>query len=189
MPLALLTIPDWLPWLLMAGGGAVVVAVVVWLAVTARRSSHPPDSPAARFARAKERAAAQHAPPKLQGAASGLTAREAMVEVKEIADAVAMELDEKAARLERLVKVADERIEELQRLASRAPARDVPATSRSHAAARSPEVVPGADDTSDADPMTARVIALAEQGLSTVQIAQRTGQGIGTVELILALRR
>lgn len=99
----------------------------------------------------------------------------AMSEMEDAARRLAAILDNKAERLDILIEQADQRIHQLQAI---------------QAAVRS-----DSDSVSDApkheppDPRAARIHALADQGLPIVDIARKLDEQIGTVELVLALRR
>ena len=98
-----------------------------------------------------------------------------MADAEELTGRLAANLDAKAARLERLIAQADER---LNRLEDRAAAESRPR----------PERRPGLT-TDDTDPLNRRVYDLADRGLPPVEIAKQLSQQVGQVELILNLRR
>jgi len=114
------------------------------------------------------------APPRLSPA-DRRALEDLMADAEELTGRLAANLDAKAARLERLIAQADER---LNRLEDRAAAESRPR----------PERRPGltADDT---DPLNRRVYDLADRGLPPVEIAKQLSQQVGQVELILNLRR
>ena len=85
-----------------------------------------------------------------------------MADATELTQRLCAQLDAKAERLEQLLAEADRRLADLD-----------------HRDAAPPEQAS----------MSARVHALADRGLTAVQIAQETGQPTGQIELILALRR
>lgn len=105
----------------------------------------------------------------------GTTLGKQMIEVKRLASGIADELDGRAARLERLIAQADDRIASLQRNAAPSQ-RSVTSTTQS-------TPTPAIDDT------TREVYRLADSGVSPVTIAQTLGEHVGKVELILALRK
>ena len=105
-------------------------------------------------------------------------ARTEQAEVEELVRQLAPELDERAARLERLIADADDRLARLEG-AGRAPARRAEPEGR--AAARM--VI-----REEGDPVTKRIYTLADDGMAAVEIARRVEQPTGKVELILALR-
>ena len=96
---------------------------------------------------------------------------ELLVELEQMARQMTAQLETRSAKLELLIKEADERIASLQ-------------ASPSGAAAASP--VPSL--TLPPDPLHAEVYELSSQGHSARQIAQQLGRPYGEVELVLALR-
>lgn len=107
------------------------------------------------------------------GGASGSEAlRNVMRESEELATLLAEQVDRQAARLERLISEADERIRRLERLAA-APE---PARAR-----------PSREDATD--PLNQRIYEMADEGMPPVEIARALSQQTGKVELVLALRR
>jgi len=93
-------------------------------------------------------------------------------ELTEMAQAIYEQLEARTAKLESLIRAADERIERL------AQAEGAPATAAD-----------GGEGSADAiDPRHAEVYQLADEGLSASRIAERLGRPCGEIELILALR-
>lgn len=91
------------------------------------------------------------------------------------------ELDGKIQTLQTLMIQADDRIRRLQ-LQGWPELANETATIAAHTGTSRvarPEV---------ADPMSRQILDLADQGLTPLDIAQRTGQAIGKIELIIALR-
>ena len=88
-------------------------------------------------------------------------------ELIEVAARLESQLDTKAERLETLVEEARRLVDQLER----------------HAAAS--RAAPGAGA---GDPLSRSVHELADQGLSSVEIAQRLDEPVGKIELVLALR-
>ncbi len=173
-----LTIPDWLPWALMVGGGLVVIAVLVW-AVSVKRRAGAEDVD--RFRDEPQSTRSGSLSPR--SAQSHTAAPDPSAELLQIVQTMTGKLDRKIDRLERLIASADERISALQR-ASESPRS---AVSSSHAAS-SHHSSSGRHAASD-DHLSGEVVRLAEQGFTPLQIAQKLGQGVGMVELVLALRR
>jgi len=103
---------------------------------------------------------------------------ELIVELEKMARQMTAQLDTRSAKLEILIRDADERIAALQS-ASSSP---TPSTALSVARA-----VPNFREDLP-DPRHSEVYELAESGQSPHQIAQRLGRPYGEVELILALR-
>jgi hypothetical protein len=106
--------------------------------------------------------------------------RQLQRDVAELTEKLAHQLDVRAARLESLLEQADTRIATLEKLlAAKPPAITI-----------EPKLSPAPLAGLDAPPLAHRdVYALADDGLSPVQIAQRTGKPTGQIELILQLRR
>lgn len=94
-----------------------------------------------------------------------------LVELSEMAAQITAQLDTRAARLEALIRDADERIATMN--GSERP--------RQSATLRSDESPP--------DPRHAEVYALADQGRGPADIAAQLNRPSGEVELILALRQ
>ena len=89
-------------------------------------------------------------------------------ELAEMARQISSHLDSRSARLEDLIRQADARIERLEALG---------------ATAASPPIEP-----TNGEPTNNEVYALADQGCSAKEIAQRLDRPKGEIELILALR-
>ena len=98
-----------------------------------------------------------------------------VVEAEELVRRLAAHLDQKSARLEVLIQQADERIAQLAGHADAAPSVYAPRP-ESH-------VEPKFVDQTSQD-----IYRLADDGLPPIEIAQRLSEGVGKVELILALR-
>lgn len=113
-----------------------------------------------------------------------------LVELHEAARRLNAQMDTKAARLEALIRDADERIAGL----AAASAPDAPTQAAQVGPTPAEHLDVAVDDsTSPAagqerpDPLRHRIFALAEKGKTPVEIAQDTGVQPGEVELILAL--
>lgn len=112
-------------------------------------------------------------------------------DMEALAERLAVKLDARAARLERLIADADAKITMLERTGSitlRAP------TARPAASIRPPLPAPPASNlfgrSDDEVPTVHRKIhELADQGIAARDIAKRLEQPVGQVELVLALRR
>lgn len=100
-------------------------------------------------------------------------------DVHELVQRLATQLDNKAARMEQLLRDADERIRKLERM--QRIASDLPSVASEHQSDHLSEDKP--------DPVTNRVYELADQGEKPIEIARQLNQHVGQVELILALRR
>jgi hypothetical protein len=101
---------------------------------------------------------------------------ELLVELEQMARQMTAQLDTRAARLEMLIREADEKINELR----------AGGAARSESAPR--PRLPSGDIPPLPDPRHAEVYRLADQDLSTSQIARQLGRPYGEIELILALR-
>lgn len=109
-----------------------------------------------------------------------------MLELDKLAREVHGRLDTRFAKLEVLIRDADERIAKLERLSGSpesepAPRLDVTLSEEAPGAPVPPPVME--------DGPHAEVHRLSDAGMSTMQVAQETGKTIGEVELILSLRR
>jgi hypothetical protein len=108
---------------------------------------------------------------------------ELMAELEQFSRQAQARLDTKFAKLEAVIRDADQRIERLERLMRQAdggPGVDVIVDGSPDEASAS-----SADDASRHE----LVFRLADAGLTPAQIAQETDQSRGEVELILALRK
>jgi len=108
-----------------------------------------------------------------------------LVELSEMARQISGQLDTRAAKLEILIKEADEKIAALKSAGGAAP--PTPAAEFAIPAA-APHIKP----TEPSDLLDARhamVYALADQGRTAHEIAHEIGRPSGEVELILALRQ
>jgi hypothetical protein len=155
---------------------AIVVAVSVMMIISARRRRlQDANSP---------RAYAREQITRLREEAEIKDNLEAViVQVQDVTRQLNAQLDTKFCRLEQVIRDADARIAELDRLVRMTegrPACDVTVDDRNRTPAPAEAVGKSA---------YARVYALADAGYSPVDIAAQTGQGTGEIELILALRR
>jgi hypothetical protein len=130
--------------------------------------------------------------------------REMMVELEELTRRFSAQLDAKSVRLEKLIEEADRKIEQLGgradggsagngsgeststletgRVASGGSGGGAEAGSGAGSGGGEPEPEP-------LDPATRSVYELADQGLSSLDIARQLDEHVGKVELILALRQ
>ena len=124
-----------------------------------------------------------------------------LVELSEMSRQITSQLDTRAAKLELLLKEADEKIEALRAAngtagaappPSAAPRREPPGPTAERMAllGESDDLFPVKPEPPAApvDPRHAEVYALADAGRSAHEIASRLGRPSGEVELILALR-
>ena len=99
--------------------------------------------------------------------------RSMMVELEELTRRFGSQLDTRAIKVENLLREADQRIAQLERL-----------TGRSGASSAEESVGPP-----QADELARKVTRLADQGKDPGEIAQALEEHIGKIELILALRQ
>jgi len=110
-----------------------------------------------------------------------------LVELADMSRQITAQIDTRAAKLDALIREADEKIAELRALSD--GQRNIPA-GRSYDTYRlpmTPASIPAAVTNTD-DPRHAAVYQLADQGKSSPQIAAELGRAKGEIELILALR-
>lgn len=103
-----------------------------------------------------------------------------LVELSEMARQISAQLDTRATKLDVLIKEADRKIAELQRLEKSLGDKSI------QAAALPPEPPP--PNPYEPDPRHAEVYLLADQGMDAHGIAQKLDRPSGEIELILALR-
>ncbi len=108
-----------------------------------------------------------------------------MLELDQLSRQIHGRLDTRLARLEAVIRDADERIDELSRLVRTADGgQTLDVTLKEENPNRPPRPAPDAEDGRHA-----AVHRLADVGLSVAEIAREAGQTTGEIELILALRR
>lgn len=118
-----------------------------------------------------------------------------MVELDQLARQIHGRIDTRFAKLEAVIRDADQRIDQLSRLLRETkgvPTLDLTVDGETPAGSRSPGAQPSsapAPETNDTDSRHAAIYRLADSGLSADQIAERVSETVGEVELILALRR
>lgn len=117
-----------------------------------------------------------------------------MVEIEQMAKRMSAHLDAKSMYLQRLLDMADQRIETLRALEKRdappavRPSRDdAPADARTSAPSASTSSPSHENELPD-DPLARQVYALADQGQDSHAIARKLEEHVGKIELILALR-
>lgn len=124
------------------------------------------------------------------------------VEVAEFSRDVRAELDTKIGVLQAVIRLADERIAELQALAGPADETDGPGsdaveqicelavdlTTTAANAARSAEESSPRRGWAPSPAVQARIFQLADEGSEAAEIAERTGLPIGDVEILLSAR-
>jgi hypothetical protein len=174
--------PSMLAGVLMAGGVAILATMLL---IRARRR--------ARRSAARERPVVGQ-PPRTPDTVTARTLEQLMVEVQELTRLCAAQMENRAVRLEKLIRDADERLERLERAGGGA-------TTSPHLHRPQVEVRGGGTGalggragaplmaTLDGpDPLTRQVYRLADDGRSAVEIARELDEQIGKVDLILALR-
>ena len=125
-------------------------------------------------------------------------------EIEDMARRVGAELEQRAERLEQLLRDADQRIARLE--AAAPPTHETPGASHNGASSSNPPTggAPAASATVPSpsaaidhrpashdlveDPLTRRVHELADRGQSAADIANALHEHVGKIELILALR-
>jgi hypothetical protein len=157
MPPLLLDIDPITKW------SAIIVAILTILYATLRpmfRKKDPLEKPSGFGSLAQQRAVEREM-------------QNVLVELSEMARQISAQIDTRAAKLEALIREADEKI----------------AAMKTQSANGSPPASSQAPPPPDLDPRHAQIYALADQGHSTSDIAQRLNRPSGEIELILALRR
>ncbi len=111
-----------------------------------------------------------------------------LVELSDMSRQITAQIDTRSAKLDALIREADEKIVELRALSE---GQSSVAPSRAYDSYRLPTspAQPAASSViSNDDPRHAAVYLLADQGKSSPQIAAELGRAKGEIELILALR-
>jgi hypothetical protein len=112
-----------------------------------------------------------------------------LVEMSEMARQISAQLDTRTAKLEALIREADEKIAALGNASSPAPA-PTPSPSKPRPMPLATELpISTSADQPILDPGHALVYALADKGRTSKEIAQELNRPSGEIELILALRR
>lgn len=162
-----------LDWLVLA----MVMLAVTYLLLrsSAKRKKDPLDSPGRMMSLSQQRATERQM-------------ESLLVELSEMARQISAQLDTRAAKLEALIREADEKLEQLRdaqqqgSLPIEAP-RSLPPRPVEEDRPPMRLIVP-----EPVDPRHVEVYRLADQGQSAHQIAQRLNRPSGEIELILALR-
>jgi hypothetical protein len=182
------------PWLLLAAAAVVVVLLIVLLWPRFRAGGNASQSGSYSSPAATEPSLAQQR-------AVERDMQTLMRELSEMARKIGTQLDAKSARLEALIRAADERVARLESFSygggARSTTNDTPADDNDGHTSKPlpPDIVlpppsnaVAATAPHEPDPRHAQIYALADQGLSAVQIAERLGYNEGEIELIVALR-
>ena len=111
-----------------------------------------------------------------------------LVELSEMARQMTAQLDTRAARLELLIKEADDRIAALRHGGVHAEADSAAAVASDGVIVEAKASLAPALPQQRIDPRHAQVYDLADEGMSTPDIARQLDRPSGEIELILALR-
>lgn len=116
-----------------------------------------------------------------------------LVELSEMTRKMNGQIETRVAKLEELIKQADERIEALRQAGGAPPSLpsspiDLPAPISLAPPSPSPVLPVEEESIVDLDPRHAEIYSLADEGRDAREIATRLGRPSGEVELILALR-
>ncbi len=107
-----------------------------------------------------------------------------LVEIQEMARGINAQFDTKFAKLDALLRDADERIAKLEQLTAQAGRPAIDVTVDDNGTRReTPAAEPSPDDNHN------EIYSLADAGKTAVEIAKETGHNTGEIELILALRK
>lgn len=128
----------------------------------------------------KERRANEQAQARLALDPTRRSVEELMVNAEELVRRLAAHLDNKAARIEVLLEQADAKLNQLEHSTARSTETSNPISDD--------RAIPSPPRTNLADPVSLDVYRLADDGLPTIEIASQLSEGVGKVELILALR-
>lgn len=109
---------------------------------------------------------------------------EVMAQLEQFSRETQARVDNRFAKLEAVIRDADQRIDRLERLLRRADGEDPIDVTLDDASENTADAPCMADD-----PRRRAIYALADAGRTPVQIAEETGQSTGEIELILALRK
>jgi hypothetical protein len=167
-------VPSWAPSAMMLVG----VAMLTWLMLRSfvRRAKQPtePSDPRARLQAIRKQADAR------------AQIESYSADAQELAQRLAAQLDAKAHRIQILLEEADEAVRRLERARRGLDARgDIRIEGRADRPRHLAHDAPSPDD----NPLAGEVYRLADEGHSTLEIAQRLKQHVGQIELMLALRR
>ena len=110
-----------------------------------------------------------------------------LVELSEMAQQITAQIDTRSAKLEALIREADEKLVALRGGIASQPVEA--STQNNHDSDRADAHAHDAQDEDPPDPRHAEIYALADQGRRPQEIAAQLNRPDGEVELILALRR
>ncbi len=162
------------------GAVLIILAAIVLMVISLRRRSEHRERTPSEVARDYARRVRDHEP--VKGDMEAL-----LVEIQEMARQISAQLDTKFAKLDVLIRDADDRIQRLERLTTQAGRPGVDVTvddDGSHT-----DLAPTDGNGDGLTDEQRKIYGLADAGRTAIEIAQQTGQNPGEVELILALRR
>lgn len=179
------SIPDEQTYPILIGLGAVILIYLAVLRPKMRKKKDPLDQPPPRATMAQQRALERDM-------------QTLLVEYEQMIRNMTSQLDTRAAKLELLIKEADEKMAALSAANAGAILPSVSAAPGDSATSADPETAAMARatdltptprrDPTGPDPRHAEVYALADQGLAARDVARKLGRPNGEIELILALR-
>jgi hypothetical protein len=180
-PLAQTTM-DLPPWLLLIA--AALAGVLLWrtLAPPSWRNWRWPAAGAPESQQRSDPLARPQQPSLAQQRSVERDMQTLMHELSEMSRKIIGQLDARSAKLQELLKQADEKIERLAALESRPREQAAPPPAPVAAAASMPEL------NIEIDPRHEQIYTLEDEGLNAIQISNRLNIPEGEVELILALR-
>jgi hypothetical protein len=157
------------PWLIIGVGVFIMTYIVVRPFL--RRKNDPMDKPAFGRSLSQQRTVERQM-------------ESLLVELTEMTRQMSAQLDTRSAKLELLIKEADEKIGQLRQMQQGLPAMPTVTTPAFEAVP-----IPAAAPMSEPDPSHAEVYTLADRGKSVSEIAADLSRPSGEIELILALRQ
>jgi hypothetical protein len=174
------SVPDESTYPILIGLGALILVYLTVLRPKMLNKKDPLDQPPAREKMEQQRALERDM-------------QTLLVEYEQMIRNMTSQLDTRAAKLELLIKEADEKLAALRVAnagSTAAPSSESAAVMHTEVAiARATDITPTPRrDANAPDPRHAEVYALADQGLSARDVARQLGRPNGEVELILALR-
>jgi hypothetical protein len=157
-------------WLIIAVGGMALLYVLL-----RPRSKRPdPLAAAAKFPLSRQRDVEQQM-------------QNLLVELSEMARQISAQLDTRAAKLELLLKEADEKLAALRAASAGAPV-PTPPVDANDAPAREDASSAAAPSAPAIDPRHLEVYRLSDEGRPAIEISRLVNRPTGEIELILALR-
>jgi hypothetical protein len=111
-----------------------------------------------------------------------------LVELSDMARQISAQLDTRAAKLEAMIREADEKLAQMQAATQRGDHPDSPPPPASEPRHAQIYELWLRDRAVESDPRYAQIYTLADQGRSSQEISKQLGRPSGEIELILALR-